>query len=276
MKLNEKSVVSTIIREEIEILDAKAEREKAKRADELDSSPLTITNSRQITGTYHVSLSSSLKSCTIQFLENQFNQDSAFKDFRKRLSKALTSIFNKENRIRLGAHDEVLMILKIMHNSNIIFQIFPYQTLCVSYESTVSWCQMTDILRAHPKFHNRPRYDHILVDAGNGEHFIAQLLYIFGIFVEHKTHYFALILPFNVPISCIQQSPIDRHFQFTRVRARRRSASAFIGVNSIVRGVVLTPAHDVEYGDEFLLFDQLDEDMWMRKKSMTLAVSLKF
>jgi hypothetical protein len=39
--------------------------------------------------------------------------------------------------------------------------------------------------------------------------------------------------------------------------------------------VVLTPAHDIEYGDEFLVFDQLDEDLWMRKKSMTLALSVQ-
>lgn len=242
---------------------------------EADEDPLggNLSCHLRVIGTEHVSLSSPQESCTIQFLETQFSQDSAFKNFRKHLSKSLTSIFNK--RIQLGAHGEVSGLIWRLFIDIIGSQVLPYQTLCVSYESTISWCRITDILRAHPKFHNHPRYDHILVDAGQGKYFFAQLLYIFGIFVEKKTHHFALILPFDVPIPHAEKPPIDRDFQFTRVRARPRSSAAFIHVESIVRGVVLIPAHDIEYGDEFLVFDQLDEDLWMRKKSMTLAVSVK-
>jgi hypothetical protein len=117
----------------------------------------------------------------------------------------------------LGAHEEVSGLIRNYWVVDIGSQILPYQTLHVSYKSTISWCRMTDILRAHPKFHNHPWYDHILIDAGQGKHFFAQLLYIFGTFVKGKTHHFALVLPYNLPIPCAEQPPINQHFQFTQV-----------------------------------------------------------
>ena len=61
-----------------------------------------------LVGTEHVSLHSALKSCTIQFIEAQFNEDAAFIGFQKRLAKSLSSIFNK--RVNLGEYDEVCLI----------------------------------------------------------------------------------------------------------------------------------------------------------------------
>ena len=40
----------------------------------------------------------------------------------------------------------------------------------------------TNLLRVNSNFHNRPRYDFVLIDAGAGTHFVAQLLYVFGVF----------------------------------------------------------------------------------------------
>lgn len=140
----------------------------------------------------------------------------------------------------------------------------------------ISWGTTTDIVRAHPNFYNSPRYDCVLVDAGQGKHFFARLLYIFGIFVENQVHHFALVLPFDVPVPRGDQPQSDKDLQFKRVRGRPRSKAAFIHVEAIVRGAILIPAHDSseEYNDEFLVFDQLDEDLWMRMKSLQLAVSL--
>jgi hypothetical protein len=133
---------------------------------------------------------------------------------------------------------------------------------------------MTDILRAHTNFHNHLWYDCILVNAGQGKNFFARLLYIFGIFIKGNTHHLALILPFDVPIPRVEQPQIDREFKFTQVRACHRRHAVFIYVESIVRGAVLIPVHDIEFDDEFLVFDQLDEDLWMRMKTIKMAVSL--
>jgi hypothetical protein len=75
----EKDVVSTIIHEEINIVN-RVERDKMEDL-EVDEDPLGSNLSCGFIGTKHVSLNSPKQSCTIQFLETQFNQDSAFKDF---------------------------------------------------------------------------------------------------------------------------------------------------------------------------------------------------
>ncbi|KAF8895008.1 hypothetical protein CPB84DRAFT_1816018 [Gymnopilus junonius] len=234
LKLNEKAVVSTLIREQIDVQD----HLEMEQREELDENGRHF---HQVVGTEHISLGSVLKSCMIEYLEGQHKKDTAFKDFRKRLSKSLTAIFNAQ--IQLDATDEVI----------------PYQTMNVSYESSVSWDKMTDKVRANPEFHFRPHYDYVLVDAGHGKHFFAQLLHIFGIYVQGQNQHIALILPLDIHIPQSERLRTDKIFHFTR---------------SIVRGAVLIPAHDSMYSDEFLVFDQLDEDIWMRMKSLKLAMSI--
>lgn len=70
---------------------------------------------------------------------------------------------------------------------------------------------------AHPNFYNNPRYDCVLVDAGQGKYFFVQLLYIVGIFVEMKTYHIALILPFDVPIPHADRPGHEKPLQFTRI-----------------------------------------------------------
>lgn len=89
-----------MIREGVDRLD------RAKRNVEDDQDDLNPPGN--LVGTEHVSLHSALKSCTIKFIEAQFNEDTAFIGFRKRLAKSLSSIFNKQ--INLGEYDEVCSI----------------------------------------------------------------------------------------------------------------------------------------------------------------------
>lgn len=98
LKLNEKAVVATLVREQIDIQD-RIEKERSEMEGE------TEKHFRQITGTEHVSLSSALKPCTLEYLEDQLKHDSAFKGFQKRLAKSLTAIFTV--RIQLDVTEEV-------------------------------------------------------------------------------------------------------------------------------------------------------------------------
>jgi hypothetical protein len=88
-----------MIREGVDRLD-RAERNVKDKQD--------LNLPGNLIGTEHVFLHSALKSCTIKFIEAQFNGDTAFISFQKRLSKSLSSIFNK--RINLSEYDEVCSV----------------------------------------------------------------------------------------------------------------------------------------------------------------------
>lgn len=150
-------------------------------------------------------------------------------------------------------------------------QVTPYRLLKVSYISVVDWHQKTDLIHVHPNFHGRERQDCVLVAAGNDEYFFAQLLYVFGVFVANETRHMALIMPMDERIPRDERVQSDKTFRFRRVRARHISDTAFIDVESIVRGAILVKASDSENHDEFIPFDVIDEDMWWRMKSAKLT-----
>jgi hypothetical protein len=103
--LNENDIISTIIREELEMLDEYLADLKMQSEDD-DSGDLNSN----IIGNQHVSLGSPLPASTIDFVEHcMFGEgnDHAFRDFRKRLSKSLSMIHGK--KIRLSSQDEVFI-----------------------------------------------------------------------------------------------------------------------------------------------------------------------
>jgi hypothetical protein len=105
--LNENDIVSTVIREELEMLDKYLADLKVQSEDD-DSGDSNLF------GNQHVSLGSPLPASTIDFVEHcMFGEgsDRAFRDFRKRLSKSLSMIHGK--KIRLSGHNEVLPIVVI-------------------------------------------------------------------------------------------------------------------------------------------------------------------
>lgn len=80
-----------------------------------DEDASNIAGKSQLIETGHVSLFSTIDPCTIEFLESKFSHDdSAFRDFRKRLSKALSSMLGV--RINLNIHDEVIFFLAFKHD----------------------------------------------------------------------------------------------------------------------------------------------------------------
>ncbi len=103
LKLNENDVISTIIREELDMLDKYLADLKVQAEDD----NLCDSNNNLI-GNQHVSLGSPLPALTIDFVEHRMfgeDNDRAFRDFRKRLSKSLSMIYGK--KIRLSGQDEV-------------------------------------------------------------------------------------------------------------------------------------------------------------------------
>jgi hypothetical protein len=135
----------------------------------------------------------------------------------------------------------------------------------------IDWRLTTDLLRANPDFHHRPRYDYVIIQASDTEVMFAQILYIFGVTLNNaETHYVALVLPFDETPDR-QHRERDEALRFTRVQARHRSKATLIHVESIVRGAVLVKDFEAEHNDEYIIMDVVDADLWWRMKSVSIA-----
>lgn len=140
----------------------------------------------------------------------------------------------------------------------------------------IDWRLTTDLLRANPDFHHRPRYDYVIIQASNTEVIFAQILYIFGVTVtlNNTEAHVALVLPFDEAPDR-QHCERDEALHFTRVQARHRSKATLIHVESIIRGAVLVKDFEAEHDDEYIVMDVLDADLWWRMKSVSLARHVK-
>lgn len=157
-------------------------------------------------------------------------------------------------------------------------QITPFQYVKVNFESVINWQITTDILRTNPQFHNRPRYDYALLQVNQDQCVFAQLLYMFGITFGEETYHMALILPMDIPITQLENSyrESDQDLRFRRVQARPRSEAVIVHLEVIIRGTVLVEAYGAQYGDEYIVMEVIDADMWWQMKSMKLAHRVKF
>jgi len=90
---------------------------------------------------------------------------------------------------------------------------------------------------------------------------LAQLLKVFGITFRGQQYYMALVLPFDRPIPLLNRQR-DKDLRLTRVRSRKRSESAVVDTETIIRGALLTEEYD--YPDEYFVLDAIDDDFWWR------------
>lgn len=131
------------------------------------------------------------------------------------------------------------------------------------------WKIQTDLLQCSPNFYNHSRYNCILVKQDEESHFFAQLVFLFECKVGGVTYPLALIHPYDEPRGHIHhQRDTDLHLH--RVRARSRIESRFISVDSIVQGSLLANDYDedLSQGQDFLIMDSIDSDMFLRMKSI--------
>ena len=138
-----------------------------------------------------------------------------------------------------------------------------------NYASVVDWYWRADILRTNPNFHNRPRYDFALVQIDGNQCIFVQLLFLFSVEFNGRTLDLALVLPQDVPRS-LTNRPRDVELRLTRVQPRRRSSSVVIDTKLIIRGALLT-RDLMSANGEYLVVDSIDEDFWLRFKSVELV-----
>lgn len=132
-----------------------------------------------------------------------------------------------------------------------------------------------NIIRCNPSFHHRERYESIAVDAGDGNIVFGRLLALFAIAPpQFKTTAMgtpvALWAPYDIPIDAGQRKK-DLDLGLYRVRHPKKVAPEMISAKSIIRGALLLPAHDKS--EDYLVFDVLDADMYMRMQEQIARVS---
>ena len=126
------------------------------------------------------------------------------------------------------------------------------------------------MLRVNPNFHNKERYDCVIVKIDDTKYIFARLLCIFSCVIKSTKYCMALILPLDLPPPLLNCGR-NEELRFIRLRSRPRISSCFISVESIVRGALLAKDYGCEYKDEFLVMDVADQDMWLWMKSLILT-----
>jgi hypothetical protein len=134
----------------------------------------------------------------------------------------------------------------------------------VNYESKVDWRQASNYLRCNPRFHGHLRQDFVIIEGGLGGPIFAQLLFVFKCTIAAKEYSLALVQSYDEHIPASERPKKDADLDLFRVRARPRKSSEFIFLDSIIRGALLVDSFDSEHGDEKLVVDIVDTDMFLR------------
>ncbi|KAG1886830.1 uncharacterized protein F5891DRAFT_1132413 [Suillus fuscotomentosus] len=191
---------------------------------------------------------------TFESLENAHKSDSTFTNFRIKLNEFLTNFLLAiqlplpgGKRVQLKTNDKITEC----------------RFLKVNYESLVDWRQHTDYLRCNPKFFGASRFDCAFIQTTDKIIF-GRLLFVFECTLDNTVLSLALIHPFDAPTGvCIQK---DKHLNIFRVRAKLRAQAEFFSVRAIIRGALLVP----DGGNDFLVVDTVDTDMFLRVKALHL------
>ena len=129
----------------------------------------------------------------------------------------------------------------------------------------VDWHTKTDYLRSNPAFNGRPRYDFILLNRGRVWN-CAQLVFMFVCRVGGDLYQLALVQTlekYNRPAT----RTVDKKLSISRWHIRNRDRCEVIPLSCIVRGAVFVA--DAKHSGDYFLLDTLDEDMFLRAKSVS-------
>lgn len=135
------------------------------------------------------------------------------------------------------------------------------------YESKETWKTEVDYLRCSPNFYNHPRYDCVLVQSEDGP-FFARFVRIFAIYVDEAVYPIAQVhLLKRQKGNTAEIKKKDKDLRFLRLR--QLAQTRFIWARSIIRGVLIFPAFDIE--QDSIVFDIIDPDMAMRINEILLT-----
>lgn len=131
------------------------------------------------------------------------------------------------------------------------------------YASEVSQLQETDYLRCSESFHNHRREDGVLFRTVDGYAF-GILKMMFMCRVGNKLFPICLIHRLD---KVLRTSTKDLELEFCCVRSRpldQVNTYELLFARSVVRGAVLIPDYEHSEAQDYLVFDVLDEDIFVR------------
>ncbi|KAF9554728.1 hypothetical protein CPC08DRAFT_696425 [Agrocybe pediades] len=274
LRVDEKSLVCTIIRNDIDLLDRRVERAAAearkRQESESDSEESSDTGSEQGAGPHvstpsegntgtdvttfeHIECASYEKAITLSELETRSTE---YGGLRRKINKHLSTRLRNTARVSLEA-DHVVR---------------PFRLLKVFFGSVVNWNLENSKIRAHPHFHSKKRSDFALIQATKDHVIFVQILLLFSIKHGGVTYPLALALPYDMRRSQGNRRR-DSLLSLTRVRPRSSNDTVIINTKTIIRGALLVEDGGSD-SNERLVIESIDEDMWLRMKSVQLAYNV--
>ncbi|KAF8266993.1 hypothetical protein EI94DRAFT_1771963 [Lactarius quietus] len=186
-------------------------------------------------------LGSQQQPLALSLFESRTGQESHFINFRHRLSKWLTDMFEAyQYCLPSGLGFKALTI-------SYALKITEYQSMKVCYESMVDSQQYLDYLHCSPKFHHMEWHDFVIVKTTTSFIF-AKLLFIFTCSFAENCFPICLVLPLDKPTG--KPTLKDQDLRLHCVRASSSTKHFF--VQSLVRGAPLVQDFD-RVGDYFVM-----------------------
>ncbi|KIJ24432.1 hypothetical protein M422DRAFT_194668 [Sphaerobolus stellatus SS14] len=134
-------------------------------------------------------------------------------------------------------------------------QITPYQCLYLKYMSMEDWREKIDILRCNPSFHNRPRYDCVVVNTNPIT--FARLEFIFT--CEDSSSR-------RCDVALVRMFKNSRWWLRTKwegCRVLEEKNYEFVFLKYLIRGCHMIPTFEKEDG-AYYLNDLVDSDAFLR------------
>jgi hypothetical protein len=124
----------------------------------------------------------------------------------------------------------------------------------------------------NPSFHDNERFDCCLICVDDTKLVFAQLVCILGFSYRGKEYLLTVIIPYDLPL--VEANPSltrvknkrDKDLRFIQVRSRPTKNFEVVFSGSIVRGALLAQDYSCSSGDDHLVVDVVDPDMWLRMK----------
>ena len=246
-QIDENHEAVACIRMAIDAADA-----ELKVLEETDNEYKLQKNTKVVTSQAHWKLGSPEKPSTTKDIETAFQGNPAFQGFQKNLLSFLRSV---------SPDKSINGPLKVCHNycaggiTITQLQIIPFKCIYINYQSLENWHVLRDIARCSPSFHDKPRYDCIIINTEPVTY--ARLCLVFRCYLDSVVfHDISLVRMFK-------PTKWNPKTLWKNCQVYEESAFGFVMLKYIVRACHMIPSFGGRQG-HYYLNDLIDKDMFLR------------